>query len=138
MDTDLNTVDYSKYKIRYYFDDMEFLLKDNAPDNNTFDPSKVKFVDRYCDEGAMYRYFKTRYPNRDLFLREIVDGPTAPLDELPDTEIPSYIRNELYPRVIDGYDNAKPYSHDEALMIENEDFRLLVLDTLQSKEEEGL
>jgi hypothetical protein len=127
-------LDLSKYKVRYHFDGMEFMLSENLPNDATPDLFSVKFVSHDGDESGVYRYFKTRYPNRDLFLRQVVNGPTLPLDDCPNPHIAAYIRNELYPRVIDGYDNATAYSYTEAFEIANDALRALVFDSINISE----
>jgi hypothetical protein len=134
-DFSANDLDLSKYTIRYYFDCTSFILAENLPNNESFDPSKVKFESFGGDENGLYRYFKTRYPDRNFFLREIVYGSTLSLEDCPRPDIATYVRNELCPRVIEGYDKAEPYSYDEALKLENEELRLWTLEVLQSKEE---
>lgn len=122
-------IDTTRYKVRYYFDNMEFLLSDCEP----FDPNKVKFNSYGITEEEAYRYFKTAHTDRESFINTVVYGPTIPLDDCPNPDIAKYIKEELYQRVIDGYDNAKPYSHEEALQITNETLRTYVLEALSKK-----
>lgn len=122
-------LDMTNYRVRYYFDNMEFLLSDGGP----FDPNKVRFNGYGTTEEEVYRYFKTAYADREDFINYVVYESDIPLDDCPDQNIVKYIKEELYPRVIKGYDNAKPYSHEEALQITNEIIRMDVLETLSKK-----
>ena len=128
-------LDLSKYKVRFYFDNMEFMIADNLPNDEAFVPEKhVKFVSHEGNEAAVYRYFKTKYPNRKMFIEQVVYGPCLPLSDCPRPEIAKYIEDELRPRVIDGYDSAKAFSYAEAFEIGENTLRALVFDSINITE----
>ena len=126
-------IDLSEYIVSFFFDNMEYYLGECISDENPFDPKKVRFASSH-NETDVFRYWKTKFPNRDMFIREVLDGPTLPLDECPDDTISSFIKNELKAHVLFGYDNSKAFSYAEAFELTDTTLRALVFDSINITE----
>lgn len=71
------------------------------------------------------RYFKGFYPSVNVFKEKVLD-PLKPFIEIP--------VNEITEKWVIGYENATSFSYDEAFKIKNDNFRILVFQSININE----